>query len=278
LNLELSEEQKLLLQTVREFAASEVKPHAREIDETGHFPRETFKKAADLGLTGIAIPEDEGGAGFDHISYAIVVEEISRACASTGVILSVQNSLYCDPIHRFGTPEQKKKFLEPFARGEKIGCYALTEPQAGSNAAALQTKAIRKGDSYVINGTKAWITNGGAADAALVYVNTDPAKGEKGITAIVVEKGTPGFSVGKEEKRLGINATACTELAFSDCVVPVANRIGNEGEGYKVALSTLDGGRIGIAAQACGIAQGAFDEALSYSQQRMAFGQPISQF
>ena len=278
MNLELSEEQKLLQQTVREFAASEVKPHAREIDETGRFPRETFKKAAELGLTGIAIPEDEGGAGFDHISYAIVVEEISRACASTGVILSVQNSLYCDPIHRFGTPEQKKKFLEPYARGEKIGCYALTEPQAGSNAAALQTKAVRKGDTYIINGTKAWITNGGAADAAVVYVNTDPSKGEKGITAIVVEKGTRGFAVGKEEKKLGINATACTELAFTDCEVPAANRIGNEGEGYKVALSTLDGGRIGIGAQACGIAQGAFDEALSYSQQRMAFGQPISQF
>jgi len=278
LNLELSEEQKLLQQTVREFAASEVKPLARELDETGHFPRETFKKAAELGLTGVAIPEAEGGAGFDHISYAIVVEEISRACASTGVILSVQNSLYCDPIHRFGTAEQKKKFLEPYARGEKIGCYALTEPSAGSNAAALQTKAIRKGDSYVINGTKAWITNGGAADAAVVYVNTDPAKGEKGITAIVVEKGTPGFSVGKEEKKLGIHATACTELAFADCVVPASNRIGNEGEGYKVALSTLDGGRIGIAAQACGIAQGAFDAALEYSKQRMAFGQPISQF
>src|SRR5579863_5255235 len=265
-DLELSEEQKLLQQTVREFAASEVKPHAREIDETGHFPRETFKKAAELGLTGIAIPEDEGGAGFDHISYAIVVEEISRACASTGVILSVQNSLYCDPIHRFGTPEQKKKFLEPFARGEKIGCYALTEPQAGSNAAALQTKAILRGDKYLLNGTKAWITNGGAADAAIVYVNTHPEKGEKGITALVVEKGTPGFRAGKEEKKLGISATACSELIFTDCAVPEANRIGNEGEGYKVALSTLDGGRIGIAAQAVGIAKGAFEAARTYSQ------------
>jgi butyryl-CoA dehydrogenase len=207
-------------------------------------------------LTGVAIPESEGGAGMDHISYAIVIEEISRVCASTGVILSVQNSLYCDPIHRFGTEEQKKKFLLPFARGDKIGCYALTEPQAGSNAAALATKAVRKGDKYVINGTKAWITNGGAADAAIVYVNTQPEKGEKGITALVVEKGTPGFAVGKEEKKLGIHATACTELSFSDCEVAAANRIGEEGEGYKVALSTLDGGRIGIAAQATGIAQG----------------------
>jgi butyryl-CoA dehydrogenase len=278
MNLELTEEQKLLQKTVREFAESEVKPLAKELDETGRFPRDTFKKAAELGLTGIALPEAEGGAGFDHVAYSIVIEEISRCCASTGVILSVQNSLYCDPIHRFGNEEQKKKFLLPFARGEKVGCYALTEPQAGSNAAALQTRAVKKGDKYVINGTKAWITNGGAADAAIVYVNTDPPKGEKGITAIVVEKGTPGFKVGKEEKKLGINATACCELVFTDCEVPTGNRIGNEGEGYKVALSTLDGGRIGIGAQATGIAQGAFEAALAWSQERMAFGHPISQF
>jgi butyryl-CoA dehydrogenase len=277
-DLELSEEQLLLQKSVREFAEAEVRPLAKENDETGKYPRGLFQKAAELGLTGVAIPEAEGGAGMDHISYAIVVEEISRVCASTGVILSVQNSLYCDPIHRFGTDEQKKKFLLPFARGEKIGCYALTEPQAGSNAAALATKAVRKGDTYVINGTKAWITNGGAADAAIVYVNTQPEKGEKGITALVVEKGTPGFAVGKEEKKLGIHATACTELSFTDCEVPSGNRIGEEGEGYKVALSTLDGGRIGIAAQATGIAQGAFQAALSYAQQRQAFGHPIADF
>ena len=278
MNLELTEEQKLLQKTVREFAESEVRPLAKELDETGRFPRDTFAKAADLGLTGVALPETEGGAGFDHIAYSIVIEEVSRCCASTGVILSVQNSLYCDPIHRYGTEDQKKRFLIPFARGEKIGCYALTEPQAGSNAAALQTKAVKRGDSYVVNGTKAWITSGGAADAAIVYVNTDPAKGEKGITALVVEKGTRGFKVGKEEKKLGINATACCELVFTDCEVPAANRIGAEGEGYKVALSTLDGGRIGIAAQATGIAQGAFEAALEWSKQRMAFGHPISQF
>jgi butyryl-CoA dehydrogenase len=278
MNLDLTEEQSLLQKTVREFAESEVRPLAKELDETGHFPRALFAKAAELGLTGIAIPESEGGAGFDHIAYTIVIEEISRCCASTGVILSVQNSLYCDPIHRYGTAEQKKKFLEPFARGEKIGCYALTEPQAGSNAAALQTKAILHGDKYILNGTKAWITNGGAADAAIVYVNTHPEKGEKGITALVVEKGTPGFKTGKEEKKLGISATACCELIFTDCEVPVANRIGSEGEGYKVALSTLDGGRIGIAAQAVGIAQGAFEAAQKYAQERLAFGRPISQF
>src|SRR5467141_1564765 len=278
MNLELTEEQKLLQKCVREFAESEVRPLAKELDETGRFPRELFKKAAEMGLTGVAFPESEGGAGFDHVAYTIVIEEISRCCASTGVILSVQNSLYGDPIHRYGTEEQKKKFLMPYARGEKIGCYALTEPQAGSNAAALQTKAVKKGDSYILNGTKAWITNGGAADAAIVYVNTDPTKGEKGITAVIVEKGTPGFKVGKEEKKLGISATACSELVFTDCEVPVANRIGNEGEGYKVALSTLDGGRIGIAAQATGIAQGAFEQALAYAQQRQAFGHPIADF
>jgi butyryl-CoA dehydrogenase len=277
-DFELTPEQKLLQQTVREFAAAEVRPLAKEIDETGRFPRETFSKAAELGLTGVALPGEWGGAGFDHVSYTIVIEEISRACASSGVILSVQNSLYCDPVYRFGTDEQKKKFLLPFALGEKIGCYALTEPQAGSNAAALRTVAVRKGDTYVVNGTKAWITNGGAADAAVVYVNTDPSKGEKGITALVVEKGTPGFAVGKEEKKLGINGTACTELSFTDCEVPVGNRLGAEGEGYKVALSTLDGGRIGIASQAVGIAQSAFDAALVYAQQRQAFGHPIAEF
>lgn len=278
MNFELSEDQKLLRKSVREFAEAEVKPVARENDETGKFPRALFQKAAELGLTGVALPESAGGAGMDHVSYTIVIEEISRVCASTGVILSAQNSLYCAPLHHFGTEEQQKKFLAPFARGDKIGCFALTEPQAGSNAAALATKAVRKGDKYVINGTKAWITNGGAADAAVVFVNTLPEKKEKGITALVVEKGTPGFLVGKEEKKLGINATACTELSFSDCEVPETNRIGKEGEGYKIALATLDGGRIGIAAQAIGIAQGAFEAALSYAKQREAFGHPIADF
>ena len=278
MNLELTEEQKLLERTVREFAEAEVKPLAAEIDETGQFPRETLRKAAELGLTGISVAEEWGGAGMDHMCYAIVMEEIARVCASTSVILSVQNSLYCGTLEKFGTDEQKKKFLVPFARGEKIGCYALTEPQAGSNAAALATKAVRKGDRYVVNGTKAWITNGGAADAGVIYVNTQPEKGEKGITALLIEKGTPGFSVGKEEKKLGIHATACVELSFVDCEVPAANRIGNEGDGYKIALTTLDGGRIGIASQATGIAQGAFEAALAYAKERQAFGHPIAEF
>ncbi len=278
LDLDLTEEQRLLQQTVRRFAEAEVRPLAREIDETGAFPRETFRKAAALGLTGVAIPEALGGSGFDHVSYAIVIEEISRACASTGVILSVQNSLYCETLDRFGSDEQKARWLVPFARGERIGCYALTEPQAGSNAAALRTVAVRRGDRYIVNGAKSWITNGGVADAAVVFVNTDPAQGEKGITALVIERGTPGFRVGKEEKKLGIHATACTELAFTDCAVPVENRIGTEGQGYRYALSALDGGRIGIAAQATGIAQGAFDQALAYAKEREAFGHPIAEF
>lgn len=278
MQLDPTEEQQMLQRSVREFAEAEVKPQAKELDETGRFPREIFKKAAGMGLTGVAIPEGEGGAGMEHVSYSIVIEEIARVCASTAVILSVQNSLYCAPVHRFGNMEQKRKFLLPFARGEKIGCYALTEPQAGSNAAALATKAVLKGDRYLVNGTKAWITNGGVADAAIVYVNTQPEKREKGITALIVERGTPGFSVGKEEKKLGIHATACTELSLVDCEVPVENRIGNEGEGYKIALSTLDGGRIGIASQALGIAQGAFEASLAYAQERRAFDHPIADF
>ena len=278
MKFELTEEQKLLQQSVREFAEAEVKPLAKELDQTGRFPRETLRKAGELGLAGIAVPEEYGGAGMDHICYSIVMEEIARVCASTSVILSVQNSLYCGTVEHFGTAEQKKKFLVPFARGEKIGCYALTEPQAGSNAAALATRAVRRGDCYVVNGTKAWITNGGAADAGVIYVNTQPEKGEKGITALLIEKGTPGFALGKEEKKLGIHATACTELVFSDCRVPVANRIGNEGDGYKIALTTLDGGRIGIASQATGIAQGAFEAALAYARERQAFGHPIAEF
>ena len=278
MNFTLSPEQELLRQGVREFVEAEVKPQAREIDRTGRFPRETLRKAAELGFVGVSVPEEDGGTGADHVSYCILIEEVSRACASTGVILSVQNSLFCDPLHRFGTADQKKRFLAPYLTGEKMGCYALTEPQAGSNAAALRTVAVRRGDRYIVNGTKAWITCGGVADAALVYVNTDPAQKEKGITALLIERGTPGFRVGKEEEKLGIHATACTELSFADCEVPVENRLGAEGEGYKIALATLDGGRIGIASQAVGIAQGAFEQAVAYSKERQAFGHPISKF
>jgi butyryl-CoA dehydrogenase len=278
MNLELSPEHALLQRTVREFADAEVMPYAKELDQTCHYPHEIIRKAAGLGLMGISVPDEFGGAGMDHLSYSIAIEEISRACASTAVVLSVQNSLFCDPVLHFGSDEQKQRFLIPFARGEKIGCFALTEPHAGSNAAALRTKAIRAGDKYIVDGTKAWISSGGVADAALVYVNTEPSKGEKGITALLIEKGRPGFTTGKEEKKLGVHATACCELVFTGCEVPVANRLGNEGEGYKVALSTLDGGRVGIASQAVGIAQGAFEAALQYARERQAFGHPISDF
>jgi len=277
-DLELTEEQRLLQTSVREFAEAELRPVAKELDETGRFPSAILRKAGELGLTGISVGESHGGAGMDHICYCIALEEIARVCASTSVILSVQNSLYCGAVDHFGTEEQKSRFLVPFARGERIGCYALTEPHAGSNAAALKTKAVRKGDLYVVNGTKAWITNGGVADAGVVFVNTQPEKAEKGITALVIEKGTRGFSIGKEEKKLGIHATACTELVFTDCEVPAQNRLGEEGEGYKIALATLDSGRIGIASQAVGIAQGAFEAALSYARQRQAFGVPIAEF
>lgn len=276
MNFALTPEQQLLRDSVREFAEAEVKPLARELDRTGRFPLETLRKAAELGFIGVSVPEEDGGTGADHISYSILIEEISRFCASTGVILSVQNSLFCDPLHLFGTPDQKRRFLAPCMRGEILGCYALTEPQAGSNAAALRTVAVRQGDRYIVNGTKAWITCGGVASAALVYVNTEPAKKEKGITALLIEKDRSGFHVGKEEEKLGIHATACTELSFTDCEVPVENRLGNEGEGYKIALATLDGGRVGIASQAIGIAQGAFEQALAYSKDRQAFGHPIS--
>lgn len=278
MRLELTDEQKLIQKTARAFAEKEVKPLAHEIDETGRFPRETLRKAAELGFTGVYVPERYGGAGLDHISYTLVIEEISRVCASTGVILSVCNTLFCDPILRFGAEEQKKKYVVPHARGERIGCYCLTEPQAGSDAANQKTTAVRQGDAYLLNGTKAWVTNGVVADTAIVYALTDPAKGSKGISAFIVESGFPGWKVVREEKKMGINATATAEVALVDCRVPKENLLGEEGGGFKIALRTLDDGRVGIAAQATGIAQGAFDEALKYSQERVAFGQPIAEF
>jgi butyryl-CoA dehydrogenase len=278
MELTLSDEHKMIQKTAREFAEKEVRPRAHEIDESGEFPRDNFKKAAELGLTGVYVPETYGGAGFDHIAYSIVIEEVSRACASTGVILSVCNTLFCDPILRFGTEEQKKKYVTPHARGEKIGCYCLTEPQAGSDAANQKTTAVLKGDTYILNGTKAWVTNGAVADAAIVYGVTDPAKGSKGISAFIVEAGFPGWKVVREEKKMGINATATAEVLLQDCQVPKANLLGGEGNGFKIALRTLDDGRVGIAAQATGIAQGALDEAVKYAQERVAFGRPIGSF
>jgi butyryl-CoA dehydrogenase len=278
MEIDLNEEQKLLRETVRRFAEEVVKPRAKEIDESGEFPREFFDQAGELGLTGVAVPEEWGGAGMDTLSYCLVIEEISRVCASSGVILSVNNSLVCDPILKFGTDEQKKEFLTPLASGKKLGCFALTEPGAGSDAGALRSTARRDGDSYVLNGNKVFITNGTHADTALVFASVDLEKKHKGITAFLVPADTAGYSHGGHELKLGVNASGTTELAFQDMKIPAAWRLGEEGEGFKVAMSTLDGGRIGIAAQAVGIAQGAFEEAVGYAREREQFGQPLSNF
>jgi len=276
MRIELSEEQKLLQETVRRFAEEVVRPRAKEIDQSGEFPRAFFDQAGELGLAGVAVPEEYGGAGMDTISYCVAIEEISRECATSGVILSVNNSLVCDPILAFGTEEQKKEILAPLAGGEKLGCFALTEPGAGSDAAALRTTARRDGDDYVLNGNKVFITNGTHADVALVFATVDLEKKHKGITAFLVDAETPGYSHGEHEAKLGVNASGTTELAFEDLRVPASRRLGEEGDGFKIAMATLDGGRVGIAAQAVGIARGAYEDALAYAQEREQFGRPLS--
>jgi len=278
MNIELNEEQELLRAEVRRFAEEMVKPNARAIDESGAFPRETFDQAAEMGLAGVFVPERYGGSGMDMIAYCLVIEEISRACASTGVILSVNNSLVCEPLLHWCSEEQKRDWLVPLARGEKLGCFALTEPNAGSDAAALRTTAIRDGDEYILNGNKIFITNGTNADVALVFATVDREKKHKGITAFIVPTDTDGYSHGGHEYKLGVNASGTTELAFEDMRVPAVQRLGEEGEGFKIAMATLDGGRIGIAAQAVGIAQAAFEEALAYAAEREQFGKPIARF
>ncbi len=278
MDFQLSEEQLMVRQTAREFAEKEIKPRAAELDATGEFPTEIIKKLAPLNFLGITIPEEYGGGGLDAISYAIVIEEISRACASTGVILSVNNSLICEPILTFGTDSQKKNYLPDLASGKKLGCFALTEPEAGSDVSNLKTTAVLKGDHYILNGNKLFITNGRVADVALVFAMTDKSLGYKGISAFIVERAFPGYSVGKVQQKLGINASGQCELYFEDCAVPKENLFGGEGGGFKLALVTLDGGRIGIAAQAVGIAQACLDECLKYSKERVQFGQPIAKF
>jgi butyryl-CoA dehydrogenase len=278
MNIELTEEQVLLRDSVRRFAEEVAKPRAKEIDESGEFPREFFDQAGELGLGGVAIPEAYGGAGMDTVSYCLVIEEISRVCATSGVILSVNNSLVCDPLLKFGSEEQKQKFLKPLASGQKLGCFALTEPGAGSDPAGMLSTAVRDGDDYLLNGNKIFITNGTHADIALVFASIDLSKKHKGITAFIVSADAPGYSHGTHEFKLGVNASGTTELAFENLRVPASQRLGEEGEGFKVAMATLDGGRIGIAAQAVGIAQGAFEEALRYSQERKQFGQSLSEF
>jgi butyryl-CoA dehydrogenase len=278
MRIELDEEQKLLQESVRRFAEEVVRPRAKEIDESGEFPRSFFDQAGELGLAGVAIPEEYGGAGMDTLAYTVVIEEISRVCATSGVILSVNNSLVCDPLLKFGSDEQKRDFLTPLAAGKKLGCFALTEPGAGSDPSGIRSTARRDGDDYVLNGNKIFITNGTDADVALVFASVDLAKKHKGITCFIVPADSPGYSHGTHEFKLGVNASGTTELAFTDLRIPARYRLGEEGEGFKVAMSTLDGGRIGIAAQAVGIAQGAFEEALAYSQEREQFGSHLSDF
>jgi len=278
MHIELNEEQKLLREEVRRFAEEVVKPKAKEIDETGIFDRETYNACAEMGLTGVAIGEEHGGAGMDMVSYCLVIEELSRVCATTGVVVSVNNSLVCDPLQTFGSEEQKRELLAPLAQGEKLGCFALTEPGAGSDPSAIRTTARREGDEYVLDGNKVFITNGTHADEALVFATMDLSKKHKGISCFLVAADTPGYSHGTHEYKLGVNASGTTELAFQEMRVPVSRRIGQEGDGFKIAMATLDGGRIGIAAQSVGIAQGAFEEALAYSKEREQFGRPISSF
>ena len=277
---QLSEEQNLIRETVRSFAENELAPSAAERDENERFDRELmFDKVAELGLAGIVFPEEYGGAGADYLCYAIAVEELSRVCASTGVTLSAHLSLGANPVWLFGTEEQKQTFLTPMAEGTKLGAFGLTETGAGSDAGGTKTFATRDGDEWILNGNKIFITNGGDAETYIVFARTDKeAQKHHGISAFIVEKDTPGFSFGKKEKKMGIRSSPTCELVFENCRIPVDRLLGKEGEGFKIAMKTLDGGRIGIAAQALGIAQGAYDEALKYARERKQFDQPIANF
>ncbi|WP_257449959.1 acyl-CoA dehydrogenase [Archangium lipolyticum] len=275
MNFELSDIQREIQRMCREFASRELTPNARKWDETHQWPSDAVKKLAELSLLGVAVPEQYGGAGLDNVCYALAMEEISRGCASTGVIMSVNNSLYCDPVMKYGTEEQKAEFLTPFARGEKLGCFGLTEPEAGSDAASQKTTAVRKGDEYVINGSKNWITNGPRADAIVLFTMTNKEAGNKGISAFLVPTNTPGFIRAEPDKKMGISAAHSCSMFFEDMRVPAKNLLGKEGDGFKIAMSTLDGGRIGIASQALGIARAAFEEAVRYSGERKTFGKAI---
>lgn len=288
MDFSLTEEQRLLKETVRDFAQAEIKPHALKWDKTGEFPHDVLKKAAQLGLMGIFIPVEYGGSGMDTIAYVLALEEICKACAGVGVIISVNNSLVCDPILHFGTEEQKRKYLTPLAKGEMLGCFSLTESGAGSDPAGMATQAVKEGDCYVINGTKLFATNGAHAQVTITFAVTDNPpispfnkgglRGIKGISTFIIEKGTPGFSVSKEEDKMGIRASDTAELVFENCRIPKENLLGKEGDGLKIALATLDGGRIGIATQSIGIAQACLEESIKYSKERTQFGEPIANF
>lgn len=273
-----TEDQKMLRTMVRDFADKELEPIAARIDEEASFPAESIKKAADIGLMGTGFPEEYGGSGGGALEQAIIFEEIARVCASTSVILIVTNELTSYPIYKFGTEEQKQQFLVPLARGEKLGAFGLTEASAGSDVASMETTATRQNGGYTLNGNKLFITNGAEAEILVVFATVDKSRGYRGVTAFIVEKDTPGFSVGKHERKLGIRASSTSELIFENCFLPETNRLGDEGRGFRIALETIDTSRVGIAAQAIGIAQGAFEKALAYAQERQQFGQPIAGF
>ena len=278
MDFSLSKTEELFLQMIREFAEKEVKPLAAEVDEEERFPLETVEKMAKIGLMGIPVPVKYGGAGGTNLMYGMAVEELSRVCGTTGVVLSAHTSLCCAPIMENGTEEQKMKYLPRLASGEWIGAFGLTEPNAGTDAAMQQTTAVLDGDQYVLNGNKIFITNAVYAHVYVIFAMTDKSLGNKGISAFIVEKGTPGFSIGKKEKKMGIRGSATTELVFEDCRIPKENLLGQQGKGFAMAMKTLDGGRVGIAAQALGIAQGAMDETIKYTKERKQFGRSISQF
>ncbi len=277
-SLELSPEHEMIVQAARDFAQNEIVPIAPEFDESGDFPLETIRKMGEMGFMGIQVSEEYGGAGMDTMAYVLALEQISKADASHGTIMSVNNSLFCYGIERFGTEDQKQKYLKEVASGQAIGAYSLTEPMSGSDAATMVSKAERKGDVYVINGRKSWVTSGPVADYIVMITMTAPEKGHRGTTAFIIETDKPGFQVGKKEPKLGIRASATSEIHFEDFECPVANRLGEEGQGFKIAMTVLDAGRIGIAAQALGIAVAAYEDSLQYAREREAFGKKIGQF
>ena len=278
MDFELTQQHSLARQLFRDFAEAEVKPLAAEIDEEERFPSETVAKMAKYGFLGIPFSKELGGQGCDTLTYALCVEELSRVCATTGVIVSAHSSLCCDPIAKYGSSAQKEIYLPDLLSGKKLGAFGLTEPGAGTDAAGQQTKAVLDGDAYILNGSKIFITNGGQADVYIVMAMTDKSQGTRGISAFIVEAGTPGFSIGKKELKMGIRGSATTELVFENCRVPKANLLEKEGKGFGIAMGTLDGGRIGIAAQALGIAQGAFDEAVTYVRERKQFNKSLASF
>lgn len=274
----LSDEHKMIRQAARDFAQNEIAPIAEEVDESGEFPMETIKKMGEMGFMGIQVPEKYGGAGMDTLSYVLALEEICKVDASHGTIMSVNNSLYNYAILRFGNEEQRQKFMAPVAQGKKIGVYSLTEPMSGSDAATMRSRAVRDGDEYIINGRKSWVSGGPVADYVLLFTMTDPDKKHRGVTAFLIEADKPGFIRGKKEPKLGIRGSATSELIFEDYRCPVENRLGEEGEGFKISMTVLDAGRIGIASQALGIAEASYEASVAYAKERESFGKKIGQF